>query len=256
LAAASELRTDARRQVGRQKNAATNRSDDQPPEASSDGGDAVNQGTPTADAQQPPIEPLVAASEVRADASDSAASNASSEGGGDQKVDSVQRASSGDTQRSTAASQGEKTAGADQADRVRFVQRVARAVESMGNRDGTIRMALAPPELGSLKLQLTVRDGTMEARVEVETEGARSLLMENLPALRERLAEHNIKVERFDVGFANQSLGGSSQGPGQQSQEQSRGGYGQASRAGKAADSVESRPHARQAGTGRLDVLI
>ncbi|MEN6493505.1 MAG: flagellar hook-length control protein FliK [Thermoguttaceae bacterium] len=257
LAAASELRTDARRQVDRQKDAAS-RSDDQASEASPNAGDAVGQAVPVADAQQGSIEPLVATTEVRADTADSTTSSASTDGDGEQKIDSLQRTSTGDTQRSTAASHSEKASGVDQADRVRFVQRVARAVESMGNRDGTIRMALSPPELGSLKLQLTVRDGTMEARVEVETEGARSLLMDNLPALRERLAEHNIKVERFDVGFSNQSSGGSSQGTGQQSQshEQSRGGYGLANRDGKSADAVESRPRARRSEAGRLDVLI
>lgn len=140
--------------------------------------------------------------------------------GADGEVGAVRAMTSDATQRSASSATSEKTRGSEQAERVRFVQRVARAFESMGDRNGTIRLALHPAELGSLKLHLSVRNGTMEARVEVETENARNLLVENLPALRERLADQNIKVERFDVEFMNRSAGGSSQDAGQQSQSQ------------------------------------
>ena len=39
----------------------------------------------------------------------------------------------------------------------------------------------------------------MTARLEAETNGARSLLMENLPVLRDRLAEQGIRIEQFEV---------------------------------------------------------
>jgi flagellar hook-length control protein FliK len=93
----------------------------------------------------------------------------------------------------------DKREGLTEAERVRFVQRVARAFHSMSDEGGEVRLRLSPPELGSLRLEVSLRDGVLSARLEAETSSARNLLLDNLPALRERLAEQNIKVERFDV---------------------------------------------------------
>jgi flagellar hook-length control protein FliK len=96
-------------------------------------------------------------------------------------------------------------------DRVRFVQRVEQAFAALGNRGGSIRLKLSPPELGSLRLEITVRKGVMKARLEAETASAKNLLLENLPALRERLAQQDIKVQQFDVELMDRSPGGSSE---------------------------------------------
>jgi flagellar hook-length control protein FliK len=79
-----------------------------------------------------------------------------------------------------------------------------------------IRMRLHPPELGAMRLDLVVRNGTVTARLQTETEAASQVLVDSLPALRERLAEHQIKVERLDVQWTGSGLGGSPQQPGGQ----------------------------------------
>jgi flagellar hook-length control protein FliK len=84
-------------------------------------------------------------------------------------------------------------------DPARFIGRVAKAFQSAAERGGTLHLRLSPPELGSLRLELTVKEGTMTAVLETETAGARRLLLDHLPALRDRLAEQNIRIERFDV---------------------------------------------------------
>lgn len=84
-------------------------------------------------------------------------------------------------------------------DRTRFVQRVARAFQRAGETEGEIRLRLSPPELGAVKLEVALRDGAMIARLETETTAARNLLMENLPQLKERLAEQNVRIETFEV---------------------------------------------------------
>jgi len=94
-------------------------------------------------------------------------------------------------------------------DRARFVQRVARAFQAVGKSNGSIRLRLSPPELGSLRLEITVRSGLLTARVEAETSTARNLLLDNLPALRDRLAQQDIKVKQFDVALMDRSPGGS-----------------------------------------------
>ncbi len=86
-----------------------------------------------------------------------------------------------------------------ESDHARFMQRVVRAVHSAHQRNGEVRLRLSPPELGSLRIALRVELGAMTARVEAETPEARSLLLDGLPQLRERLAEQGIRVERFDV---------------------------------------------------------
>lgn len=122
-----------------------------------------------------------------------------------------------------AAAHGPKTADVtlSQADRVRFVQRVEQAFQSVGDQGGSVRLRLSPPELGSLRIEISVNKGQMNARVETETPAARNVLLDNLPALRERLAQHDINVQRFDVDLMDRSMGGSAGQTPQQYQDSS-----------------------------------
>ena len=106
--------------------------------------------------------------------------------------------------------------GASEIDGTRLINRVARAFAAAQERDGEVRLRLSPPELGALRLELRIQDGVMIAHLEAETEAAQAAIVENLPALRERLAEQGIRIERFDVDLmqrhspdsSNQSRGG------------------------------------------------
>ncbi|HZZ27051.1 MAG TPA: flagellar hook-length control protein FliK [Pirellulales bacterium] len=106
--------------------------------------------------------------------------------------------STGESQGGTAATATQRNP-ANAIDQARFVERVATAFRNIDDQGGEIRLRLSPPELGSLKVEVAVRNGILTARLETETNTARSLLLDNLPALRERLAAQNIKVEWFDV---------------------------------------------------------
>ena len=97
---------------------------------------------------------------------------------------------------------------------MRFVQRVARAFQAADEDGGQIRLRLSPPELGSMKIEITMHGGTMTAHVETETSAARNMLLDNLPALRQRLADQNIKIEKFDIDLRDQSGGGAPSGSG------------------------------------------
>ncbi|MGQ9913445.1 MAG: flagellar hook-length control protein FliK [Thermogutta sp.] len=100
----------------------------------------------------------------------------------------------------------------DAAGRARFVQRVAQAFRAANERGGHVRLRLHPPELGSLRVELKITDGVMSARMEAESAAARDLLAEHLPVLRQRLADHGIRVERFELDL----MGQNGQGPSQQ----------------------------------------
>lgn len=148
--------------------------------------------------------------------------------------------------------------GMEPAERVRFVQRVARAMEAADIRGTPLRIRLHPPELGSLRVEVTVRNGGLSARLEAETEAARTLLLDHLPMLRERLGEHHLRIERFDVQWSGGSSGGWSQRPGQESPGQA---YAQGvlpeprhSAAAQAAASPPASP--RRRAHSHIDIMI
>lgn len=107
-----------------------------------------------------------------------------------------------------------------EADQARFVDRVARAIHANGERGGTLRIRLSPPELGSMTLEVKVQGGAVHARVEADTPAARSLLLENLPLLRERLAEQGMRIDQFNVDLSDRHTGGTPDGMQQNDQQQ------------------------------------
>jgi flagellar hook-length control protein FliK len=109
----------------------------------------------------------------------------------------------------TSARRGGRETGDSPIDAQRILTRVARAfVLAQDGGGGELRLRLSPAELGSLRLEIRVQEGVLTARVETETPAARSVLIENLPALRERLAEQGVRIERFDVDLMQHSPGG------------------------------------------------
>jgi flagellar hook-length control protein FliK len=117
--------------------------------------------------------------------------------------------SSGDRTIHTPAAGGLEQA--DHVERARFVGRVEGAIRAAGARDGRISVRLSPPELGALRIELNMHQGVMTARVEADTMAARNLLLDNLPALRDRLAQQDVRIDRFDVDVRRDGSGSSQQ---------------------------------------------
>jgi flagellar hook-length control protein FliK len=106
------------------------------------------------------------------------------------------------------AGQAQDAGNSPRVDAARFVGRVAKAIQTASERGGALQLRLSPPELGSLRLELTVQNGVMTAAVETENPAARQVLLDHLPALRDRLAEQNIRIDRFDVDVRQEGSGG------------------------------------------------
>lgn len=104
-------------------------------------------------------------------------------------------------------------------DATRLLIRVARAFTAAQERDGEIRLRLSPPELGSLRLDVRVQDGVLVARLQTETDAARTAILDNLPALRDRLSEQGVRIERFDVDLMQRQPGGMPDQPGGRQQD-------------------------------------
>ena len=100
----------------------------------------------------------------------------------------------------------------DSASRARFVGRVEGAIRSAHQRDGRVQVRLSPPELGALRIELSLHQGGLSARIEAETSAARNMLLDNLPALRERLAAQDVQIERFDVDVRRDGSGSGAPG--------------------------------------------
>jgi flagellar hook-length control protein FliK len=99
-----------------------------------------------------------------------------------------------------------------QQERVRLVQRVARSFSRLGPDGGQITLKLHPPQLGVLNVSVRMEGQTMSAKLQTESSAARDAILENLPVLRERLAEQGVDVASFQVDVS----GGGDMAAGQQ----------------------------------------
>lgn len=89
------------------------------------------------------------------------------------------------------------------ANRTRFLQRIASVVQSGYARNGTIRMKLAPEELGSIGLNIKVRGKKMEISIETETEEAQKILQDGMKELESILEELGMELSATEVKLSN-----------------------------------------------------
>lgn len=142
-------------------------------------------------------------------------------------------------------------------DAARLLHRVARAFAQAADQNGEVTIRLSPPELGALRLEVQVREGALTAHLQTETPEARTAILENLSALRERLADQGVRIERFDVDLMNRQPGGSPQQAFSDQRESPRT-WRPASEAAATVKQPASVPHANKtsAGPGRLNVIV
>lgn len=82
----------------------------------------------------------------------------------------------------------------------RFSSGVVRGLSALlKQRGGTLTMRLDPPELGSLRVQMTIARGVVSAQFEAGSAQAQGLLERNLAALRGALEAHGLTVDRLAV---------------------------------------------------------
>ncbi|MEM9366904.1 MAG: flagellar hook-length control protein FliK [Planctomycetota bacterium] len=84
-------------------------------------------------------------------------------------------------------------------DRVKLVNRVSRAFQSIGQSGGEIRLRLAPAQLGSVRLDLRVEDRNLTGRMVAESETAANALREHIPELRQSLERQGIRLDSIEI---------------------------------------------------------
>ena len=143
-------------------------------------------------------------------------------------------------------------------DATRLLHRVARAFAQAADRSGEVTIRLSPPELGALRLEVQVREGVLTAHLQAETPEARTAILENLSALRERLADQGVRIERFDVDLMNRQSGGSPQQAFSDQRESPRTWrpVNEANSATKPPTTVPQLSKTTATGPGRLNVIV
>ena len=86
----------------------------------------------------------------------------------------------------------------------RFSARIVRGLSAMVNqRGGVMNMRLDPPDLGALRVQMTIARGVVTAEFQVTTQQAQALLERGLTGLRAALESQGLTVERLSVQLAS-----------------------------------------------------
>lgn len=151
-------------------------------------------GTPPVPAEAivaPPTEPNAP---VRTDAS-----------GARIDVGAVRRAGGADA---TVASNRGLASTSDAGERAEFIDRIVRASQ-LARRHGETRLqiVLRPPELGRLRVDLSVRDGVLNVRIGADRAGAQELVQQHIGALRESLEQQGVRVGEIQVSVDGEAGG-------------------------------------------------
>jgi len=93
-------------------------------------------------------------------------------------------------------------------DRIDLARRILDAVQISAQKSRPLRVRLHPPELGVLQVEITREQGSISARLEVETLAARQILAEHLAELKASLHRNGVTVERLDIQLADGRSGG------------------------------------------------
>lgn len=80
---------------------------------------------------------------------------------------------------------------------VERIVKAARLTQSRGS--ARIKIALHPPHLGELKVDLSVRQRVLHGTLQAESAAAREMLLSNLQSLRDALEQQGIRVGEFQV---------------------------------------------------------
>ena len=80
------------------------------------------------------------------------------------------------------------------------ISRVIRGMRGVIHQNGgAVTLRLSPPEMGIVRVEMQIHQGTVNAQLHTEQEGARALLTQQLGQLRQSLEAHGLQVDRLSV---------------------------------------------------------
>ena len=81
--------------------------------------------------------------------------------------------------------------------------------------DRVVSLQLKPPDLGTLKIRMDMKDNTLRLAMTAEHHSVKELLLNNIHQLKEALLQQGVKLDKVDVQIDynfGQSLNGSKDG--------------------------------------------
>ncbi|VAX39817.1 hypothetical protein MNBD_PLANCTO02-2800 [hydrothermal vent metagenome] len=94
------------------------------------------------------------------------------------------------------------------------------AVELAVEQGESLSIRLTPPELGTIQIQLTIEEGAISARLEVQTPEAQTALLQHLQTLQKTLQQNGAPVKNITVQLTPQTAEDQASGDRNQSGEQ------------------------------------
>lgn len=107
------------------------------------------------------------------------------------------------------------------ADTPPLTDQLAQGITTATRERGPLRIRLNPPELGTLEIEVTTRNGGVTARLNVQSPGAHKAILDNLSQLQDALTQQGHTINRIDVQLQPDSAEN-----GQQSRDQDDGSSG------------------------------
>ncbi len=84
---------------------------------------------------------------------------------------------------------------------MQVIAQIARAARAqLDGRHTELTVRLEPPTLGTVHMRVVSQGAALTAHMQVATEVSRELIQDNLPALKQALAEAGINVSQVSVG--------------------------------------------------------
>ncbi|MFG0274572.1 MAG: flagellar hook-length control protein FliK [Phycisphaerales bacterium] len=153
-----------------------------------------------------------------------------------------------------ASSAGAAGRGAEAADDSAAMQAVHRGLgAAVRQRGGSVTIRLSPESMGQVRIEMSIRQGTVDVRFEASTEQARELLTRHADMLRSTLHQKGFGVERIDVHTQPAPTNGSRAGADASGDQQHRRSPEQDAAGGESRGAFGGRDDGRRDGAWRED---
>lgn len=80
-----------------------------------------------------------------------------------------------------------------------LVERISTAVKHSHSTGQQLKIRLSPPELGTLQIEVSLKNGEYTAKLEVQNRHAQKVINDNIAQLKEALSKTGVSLDRIDV---------------------------------------------------------
>lgn len=80
-----------------------------------------------------------------------------------------------------------------------LVERVASAVRQSHSTGQQLKIRLSPPELGTLQIEVSLKNGEYSAKLEVQNRHAQKVINDNIAQLKDAISKTGVALDRIDV---------------------------------------------------------